>query len=592
MKNYSRLILSLVLALFAGSIHAEDNTKNNKLIGVILPFTSAFSGIANEQKNAIELALQEYSDIEVIYKDSKSDAAGSVVAFNELLALDHPPFAVISCASWVATALHPLAADADIHHTVIASASFKRTVPKHTIRFTIDASQEENQLANYLDEFSRIAIFNMDNSYGNGWKKTIQNNMNDKIVIARAYDPQDKDFTKDLMAIKNTNPDALVLLSAGNAALIAKQAREMGITAQFVGTRPIERPELLAEAKYTDGLIFTYPTYDIHHPMIASFTRKYGEAPTIFGVEAYAAINSLITSANEGNHSVAALFDWYAGSSLSGALGKISFDEVGDAHYPYMYKEIVNGEFVAADFQYGMLLEKARDEIEMTLHNMDKNVSEKAKKMSGIELAGKNADTLLRELFESTPYSFDCITIDTHGVVKNVYPQKYSDIIGEDICEQPQIQRLHSTREPVMSEVIQAVEGIRGIDLEHPIFDDNDEFIGSLSILFVPDFFGKVLSRKMSNFPIEMWVMQKDGTIVYDDKEDEIGLNVLDDQADGVNPSFIKVMRNMAATANGNGTYTLDDNENKMDVTKKVNWTTIAMHGTEFRLALTHIRDE
>lgn len=113
-----------------------------------------------------------------------------------------------------------------------------------------------------------------------------------------------------------------------------------------------------------------------------------------------------------------------------------------------------------------------------------------------------------------------------------------------------------------------------------------------MSILAVSDFFGKVISMKMSNFPIEMWVMQKDGTVVYDDDEDEIGLNVLDEETEGVNPSLIKVTRAMAATANGNGEYTVFDKRMKKEITKIILWTTIAMHGTEFRLALTHTRDE
>jgi ABC-type branched-subunit amino acid transport system substrate-binding protein len=116
----------------------------------------------------------------------------------------------------------------------------------------------------------------MDNGYGNNWEKIIEQCLSDKIVKAIAYNPKNKDFKDDLAEIKKANPDALVLLSAGNAAIIAKQAREVGITAKFVGTRPIERPELLQETQYTDGLVYTYPSYDRHHPMIAKYTKEYG----------------------------------------------------------------------------------------------------------------------------------------------------------------------------------------------------------------------------------------------------------------------------------------------------------------------------
>ncbi len=489
MKNFSKILICMVLVLLIGILNGAEKPKNDKMIGVILPFSSAFAGIANEQKEAIELVMQNYPDYDVIFKDSKSDAAGAVVAFQELLALENPPFAVISCASWVATALHPLAAEADIFHMVIASANFSRTVPRHTVRFTLDASQEERQLANYLNKFQRIAIYNMNNSYGNGWKKTIETNFKDKIVKAIAYNPQHKDFKNDLLEIKNVKPDALVMLSAGNGALIAKQARQLGITAQFVGTRPIERPELLVEAEFTNGLVFTYPTYDVNHPMITLFAKTYETAPTIFGVEAYASIKSLIIASNQGNLSTSDLFDWYAGKTFTGALGEIYFDETGDAHYPYMYKEISDGEFITAPFQFEMLLNDAKQEIEKTFKQTDQN-------------------------------------------------------------EQQSTEELPD-----------------------------------------PSFFEKIISRKVTNFPIEMWIMKKDGTIIYDDNKSEIGLNIFSNEIYAAYPSLVKVARTMSSANNGNGEYTFLDVKMKENVTKEIIWATIVLHDIEYRLALTHIKN-
>lgn len=76
MKRFIRIIVCfLVLFSVFNTISAKENTnaKNQKLVGVILPFSSAFTSIANEQKNAIESAVKEFDDIKVIYKDSKSD---------------------------------------------------------------------------------------------------------------------------------------------------------------------------------------------------------------------------------------------------------------------------------------------------------------------------------------------------------------------------------------------------------------------------------------------------------------------------------------------------------------------------------------
>ena len=593
MKKFIRMIVCFVV-LFSvfNTINAKENGKDQKLVGVILPFSSAFTNIANEQKNAIELAVKEFDDIKVIYKDSKTDEAGAIEAFNKFTNMENSPFAIISCASWVATALHPLAAKEDIFHIVIGSAIIERTQPKHTVRFTLDANQEEKQLANYLTKFNRVAIYNMDNGYGNNWKKIIEQHQSDKIVKAIAYNPKNKDFKDDLAEIKKANPDALVLLSAGNAAIIAKQARELGITAKFVGTRPIERPELLQETQYTDGLAYTYPSYDRYHPMIAKYTKEYGNPPTIFGVEAYDSIKSLLTAAKEGNHYPEALFDWYAGRTYIGALGEVHFDENGDANYPYMYKEISDGKFKTANFQYSLLLENARQEINKIFQHMDQNVKKTSEKLSAYGLTGKEVNKALQSLFEQNEYVYDCTTIDAKGIIKNVYPKKYEEIIGADISKQPQIARLHKTHEPVVSEAIDTVEGFLGFDLEHPIFDENGEFIGSLSVLTEPNFFDRIISQKVANFPVEMWIMQKDGTIIYDVNEEEIGQNLFTDEIYAPYKSLIKLARKMSITPQGSGEYSFLDKKLDKTVEKKIIWATIAMHGTEFRLALAHVKDD
>ena len=217
--------------------------------------------------------------------------------------------AIISCASWASCVLHPLAAGKGIFHIAIGSAIIERSRPGHTVRFTIDAKQEEQQLAEYLSRFNRIAIFNMDNDYGNNWADIIRNNLQDKIVTSIAYDPQDEDFSPALFRIKEKDPDVLVLLSTSNGARIAKQARAAGITAQLVGTRPIERPELLEKSPYTNGLVYTYPSHSFKHHLIKDYEKAYKTVPAIFGIEAFDAMTTLVRAISEGNGSPEALFN-------------------------------------------------------------------------------------------------------------------------------------------------------------------------------------------------------------------------------------------------------------------------------------------
>ena len=106
------------------------------------------------------------------------------------------------------------------------------------------------------------------------------------------------------------------------------------------------------------------------------------------------------------------------------------------------------------------------------------------------------------------------------------------------------------------------------------------------------NFFDSVISQKVANFPVEMWIMQKDGTIIYDVNEEEIGRNLFTDEIYAPYKSLIKLAGEMSITPKGSGEYSFLDKKLDKTVEKKIIWATIAMHGTEFRLALAHVKDD
>ncbi|MFW5870248.1 MAG: hypothetical protein ACOCVL_01145, partial [Candidatus Sumerlaeota bacterium] len=81
------------------------------VVGVILPYSSAFTAIAEEQENAVKLALEDSGhSAELVFADCGGDNAGAVDAYKKFMSGDKRPQAVISCASWVAETLHPMTA--------------------------------------------------------------------------------------------------------------------------------------------------------------------------------------------------------------------------------------------------------------------------------------------------------------------------------------------------------------------------------------------------------------------------------------------------------------------------------------------------
>jgi len=119
--------------IFAQDKHQESQ---NPVIGVILPFSSTFKGIAVEQQKAVNIALDKYHQgYDVIFKDGGADKESAVKAFNELAMSDDRPLAVISCSSLASDAIHPLAAEKVIFHIAIGSNVLDRQVQDSTVQF-------------------------------------------------------------------------------------------------------------------------------------------------------------------------------------------------------------------------------------------------------------------------------------------------------------------------------------------------------------------------------------------------------------------------------------------------------------------------
>lgn len=586
------LLMMLILQSYVfipGHIFAQDNhvDSGKPVIGIILPFSSAFTDIALEQEKAINLGAKKYlENYEIIFKDGGADKQSAVKAFQELVRSEDKLYTVISCSSWASDAIHPLAADENIFHIAIGSAALNRKAENSTVRFTLDAAQEQRQLNEYLESFERIAVMGMDNDLGKSWIKMLKNRFSDKIIAEHVYDPQELDIKTKLDDIKNNKPDALVLISAGEAAEIAKKARQSGIDSQLVGTRPIQRSELLKEPEYTNGLVYTYPSYNFDHSFITDYEEIHQEETGFFGVEAFDAVTTLSQAMEKGLSSPDELFHWYAGKIFTGALGRVEFNAQGDASYPYLYKEISQGEFKVAEFQFPMLLESTRKQLEEIFMQMDQSIAKAAQKLSDTGLKGTEATKILEELYRQNPYAYNSVSIDKQGIIVNVAPDSYNEVIGKDISSQEQIIRLHETHKPVLSQAIPMVEGFVSIDLEHPVYDSHNEFIGSVSILMKPEFFASVIEQKVYNFPVEMLVLQTDGTIIYEINKEEIGKNAFDDPMYEEFPSVIKVARKMVIEPEAQAQYHFMNKYMEQVVEKNIIWTTIGLHGTEYRLAL------
>jgi branched-chain amino acid transport system substrate-binding protein len=137
--------------------------------------------------------------------------------------------------------------------------------------------------------------------------------------------------------------------NATSAALITKQARELGYTGPIIGGDTLDDPKLFELAGATAAGVVFSTFYDAAQPatektseFLDAYKAKYDKesaAPTIMCYDAYLALKAAIEAA--GSTDKAAIRDaLFATSGFVGAAGVITLDESHNAVRAVVFKQV------------------------------------------------------------------------------------------------------------------------------------------------------------------------------------------------------------------------------------------------------------
>ncbi len=236
------------------------------------------------------------------------------------------------------------------------------------------------------------------------------------------------------------------------------------------------------------------------------------------------------------------------------------------------------------------ILATLQRQLTTALHKMDADLSQAATQLSAAGLTGPDARKILLKLCEDNPAAIDCAAVDLAGRMVTLEPEPFKEFEGTDISYQEQVQRLHRTKRPAMSQVIRAVEGIDSVDFEYPIFSGQGQLIGSVSMLLRPESLSSaIIAPAVQGFPVEVWLMQKDGRILYDADPKAIGRNAIHDPLCGPSPQLSSLAKKIANKKSGTGVYKCLRQGLQAPVKKQAFWTTVGLHRTDWRLVVTRV---
>jgi len=197
----------------------------------------------------------------------------------------------------------------------------------------------------------------------------------------------------------------------------------------------------------------------------------------------------------------------------------------------------------------------------------------------------KLLNTLLDENSDIVEASF----IDVKGVMRHVEPSEYKNFENTDISSQEHVKAMLKKPAPILSNGFTAVEHFTAVVISRPIYDSKKVFSGSINLLIRPELLVNSLLKKTS-IPddYELWVMQTDGMIIYDEDKNEIGRMLFSDPIYADYGNLLKLSKKIVAAPEGKGSYIYLAPESNEKAIKNAIWKSVKLHDCEWRVVLAY----
>lgn len=290
-------------------------------IGVSGPLTGQNARYGEQWKKGFDLALDEINGaggingrkLEYIFEDSQSDPKQSVVVAQKFIA---DPRIIVELGDFSSGA--SMAASPIYQRGGLVQFGFTNSHPDFTSAggdYTWSNSVTQAQAAPALADFAvttleqkKLAVFHLNTDWGKTtydlFAARVQE-LGGEILATEAYLAEEKDFRSALTRVRDTNPEAIVLIAyQADGALIVQQIRQSGLELPLIGPGSLQSPDFLklGGADVEGVLIRGQFLPDDPRPevknVVDKYKAKYNETPDYFAIHAYDTIH-LIAKAIE-----------------------------------------------------------------------------------------------------------------------------------------------------------------------------------------------------------------------------------------------------------------------------------------------------
>jgi len=364
MKSWIVAVMAMCLG-FSTAAWAQDEI----IVGEYGSMTGSEATFGISTDNGVKLAVKEFNDagglkgrkINLIAYDDQGKQQETVTAVTRLIQQDHAVAVIGEVASSLSIAGGQVAQRAGVPMISPSSTNPKVTAIGNMISRVCFIDPFQGYVgAKFAMENLKLKsagiLYNRAQAYSSGLRNDFRKafeKMGGQVTTEQAYSNGDTDFSAQLTAIKNTNPDFIYIPGYYTEVVtIAQQARQLGITVPMIGGDGWVSDELKNAGHALDNCYFSdhYAQEDTR-PEVQVFLKKYesayGRAPDSMAALGYDAANLLFDAMKrakslKGTDLAAAI---NSTKDFKGVTGTISIDAQRNAKKLAVIQKIQNGKF-------------------------------------------------------------------------------------------------------------------------------------------------------------------------------------------------------------------------------------------------------
>jgi branched-chain amino acid transport system substrate-binding protein len=315
-------------------------------------------------QQGIELAVDEVNaaggingaKLDVIVEDSRSDNRGGVDAANKLVSINKVK-AIETGLTGITKSITPITERNRVLLFTCATAPGLTDDCKYVFRNATNVRNEADKIIAAcrqrlgIDSMALIWLNNPVGVWASQYFRQQFEAKGGRLVASESFQPDATDMRTQLEKIRVAAPAAIYIVGYQQSGLIMKQARELGMTCQFLGMTDFELPDVLkAAGTAAEGAVYTKASFDTSSKSmevakyVKAYAQRFGEDPEVYSATMYDATHIIAKAmtASGGDPDKARQFI-LAIKQYPGASGLTSFMPNGDVEKPVELKKIQGG---------------------------------------------------------------------------------------------------------------------------------------------------------------------------------------------------------------------------------------------------------